>query len=103
MDFQNPKSLDFQNSKSLDFHHNKTIPNLVKNDMIISDKHCTMVGHQYIPEQKNCMAMAYERNMENFKFIPIIKAEFAQKFPGVASCGLNQFKTKTNRPPRIEF
>ena len=52
--------------------------------MILSDKHCIMVGHQFTPEQRNCMAMAYERNKENFKFMDIIKAEFAQKFPGVA-------------------
>ena len=47
---------------------------MVKNNMIISEKHRTMVGQQYTPEQRNCMAMAYERNKENFKFMNIIKA-----------------------------
>ena len=58
-------TLDFDHHKSLDFHRHKTIQNLVQNKMIISDKHCTMVGHQHTPLQRNCMTMASEMKIEH--------------------------------------
>ena len=38
-----------------------------------------MPGQQFTPEQRNCLAMAYERNKENFKFMTAIKAEFGSQ------------------------
>ena len=64
--------------KAFDFLHYNTIQNLVQNKMIILDKDLTMGGHQYTPEQRNCIAMAYERNKENFKFMNIIKDELSK-------------------------
>ena len=76
--------------------------------MIISDKHCIMVGHQFTPEQRNCMVMAYERNKENFKnpknyddqsSVPLKRRIRFISFP-VDPINLDQ---KIDPPPKIEF
>ena len=38
-----------------------------------------MPGQQFTPEQRNWLAMAYERNKEHFKFMTAIKAEFGSQ------------------------
>ena len=59
-----------------------------------------MVGHQFTPEQRNCMAMAYERNKENFKFMDIIKAVIRLISLPVDPIILDQ---KTDPPLKLNF
>ena len=44
-----------------------------------------MVGVQYTPEQRNFLAMAFERYRSGRDSMPQIVEEFQQKFPGVAA------------------